>query len=90
MFNYNFNDPNQSRYSIMKDARAQPSSNKGQKANFSHVPSAPPMNRLFKFQLKLFISGAYKSKTKNGFVAFMRIIDLQKEIHYSLIHSCCV
>ena len=53
-------------------------------------PSVPPMNRLFKFQLKLFISGAYKSKTKNGFVAFMRIIDLQKEIHYSLIHSCCV
>ena len=40
----------------------------------------PPMNRLFKFHLKLFIGGADQSKTKVGFMAFIGLIGLQNEI----------
>ena len=40
----------------------------------------PPMNRLFKFHLKLFTGGADQSKTKVGSMAFVGLIGLQNEI----------
>ena len=64
----------------MKNARAKPSSNKGQRANSVFPRLVPPMNRLFKFHLKLFIGGADQSKTKVGSMAFIGLIGLQNEI----------
>ena len=43
-------------------------------------PLVPPMNRLFKFYLKLFIGGADQSKTKVGSMAFIGLISLQYEM----------
>ena len=44
------------------------------------LPLAPPMNRLFKFQLKLFIGGTDQRKRKVSFMAFVGLIGLQNEI----------
>ena len=44
------------------------------------LPSEPPMNRLFKFCLKLFIGGADQSKTKVGSMAFIGLIGPQNEM----------
>ena len=40
----------------------------------------PPMNRLFKFHLKLFIGGADQSKTKVGSMALIGLIGLQNDM----------
>ena len=44
------------------------------------LPSEPPMNKLFKFCLKLFIGGADQSKTKVGSMALIGLIGLQNDI----------
>ena len=43
-------------------------------------PSEPPMKRLFKFHLKLFIGGAEQNKTKVGFMTFIGLLGLRNEI----------
>ena len=67
-------------HSIMKAAKAKPSSNKGPEANSFMLSSVPPINTIFKFQLKLIIGGADQSRRKIGFMAFFGFVGLQNKI----------
>ena len=67
-------------HSIMKAAKAKPSSKKALKPLSFMLPSAPPISTIFKFQLKLIIGGADQSMRKIGFMAFFGLVGLQNEI----------
>ena len=64
----------------MKDARPNQAQTKARKLISVMPLSAPPMSRLSKFQLKLFIGGADQRKRKVSFMAFFVLIGLQNKI----------
>ena len=64
----------------MKAPKAKQSSNKGLKPMSVKLPSAPPMSKIFKFQLKLIIGGADQSMRKIDFMAFFGLVGLQNKI----------
>ena len=67
-------------HSIMKAAKAKPSSKKGPNPISVMLPSAPPISTIFKFQLKLIIGGADQSMRKIGFMPFFGLVGLQNTI----------
>ena len=67
-------------HSIMKAAKAKPSSNKGLKASFYHAVINATYQHNIQISTKMIIGGADQSRRKIGFMAFFGLVGLQDKI----------